>query len=70
MSIEDMKNVDVRTVDSDSLVDINEIDIDDSLSPKERAAEFIEACKDITSGYTLSLYVEDYMIKKLVLYLS
>ena len=40
MSIEEMKNVDVRTVDRDRLVDINEIEIDDSLPPKERAAEF------------------------------
>ena len=29
MSIEEMKNVGVRTVDRDSLVDINEIVIDD-----------------------------------------
>ena len=34
MSIEEMKNVDVRTVDRDRLVDINEIEIDDSLPPK------------------------------------
>ena len=37
MSIEEMKNVDVRTVDRDRRVDINEIEIDDSLPPKERA---------------------------------
>ena len=41
MSIEEMKNVDVRTVDRDRLVDINEIEIDDSLPPKERTAEFL-----------------------------
>lgn len=46
MSIEDMKNVDVRTVDRDSLVDINEIEIDDSLPPKERAAEFLRQIKN------------------------
>lgn len=41
MSIEEMKNVDVRTVDRDSLVDINEIEIDDNLPPKERAEAFL-----------------------------
>lgn len=43
---EDMKNVDVRTVDRDSLVDINEIVIDESLPPKERAAEFLRQIKN------------------------
>ena len=46
MSIEEMKNVDVRTVDRDRLVDINEIEIDDSLPPKERAAEFLRQIKN------------------------
>lgn len=46
MSIEEMKNVDVRTVDRDGLVDINEIEIDDSLPPKERAAEFLRQIKN------------------------
>ena len=46
MSIEEMKNVDVRTVDRDRLVDINEIEIDDSLPPKERVAEFLRQIKN------------------------
>ena len=46
MSIEEMKNVDVRTVDRDRLVDIDEIEIDDSLPPKERAAEFLRQIKN------------------------
>lgn len=46
MSIEDMKNVDVRTVDRDSFVDINEINIDDSLPQKERAEEFLRQIKN------------------------
>ena len=46
MSIEEMKNVDVWTVDRDRLVDINDIEIDDSLSPKERAAEFLRQIKN------------------------
>lgn len=46
MSIEDMKNVDVRTVDINRLVDVNEIEIDDNLPPKERAAEFLRQIKN------------------------
>lgn len=46
MSIEEMKNVDVRTVDRDRLVDINEIEIDDSLPPKERAEAFLRQIKN------------------------
>ena len=46
MSIEEMKNVDVRTVDRDSLVDINTIRIDESLSREERAAEFLRQIKN------------------------
>ena len=45
MSIEEMKNVDVRTVDRDSLVDINEIEIDDNLPPKERTEAFLRQIK-------------------------
>ncbi|MCR5330859.1 MAG: hypothetical protein K6E62_06685 [Lachnospiraceae bacterium] len=41
-----MKNVDVRTVDRDSLVDINTIVIDESLSKEERAAEFLRQIKN------------------------
>ncbi|MCR4839463.1 MAG: hypothetical protein K5897_11125 [Eubacterium sp.] len=46
MTLEDMKNLDVRMVDRESLVDINEIKIDDSLPPKERAAEFLRQIKN------------------------
>lgn len=46
MTLEDMKKVDIRTVDRDSLVDINEVQIDDSLPPKERAAEFLRQIKN------------------------
>lgn len=45
-TLEEMKSVDVRTVDRDSLVDLNEIRIDDSLSPKERAEEFLKQIKN------------------------
>ena len=46
MSLEEMKNVDVRTVDRGSLVDINTIVIDESLSKEERAAEFLRQIKN------------------------
>lgn len=46
MSIEDMKNVDVRTVDRDSLVDVTQIVIDESLSKEERVAEYLRQVKN------------------------
>ena len=46
MTLDEMKNVDVRTVDRDSLVDINTIAIDESLSKEERAAEFLRQIKN------------------------
>lgn len=41
MSIEEMKEVDVRTVDPETLVDVTKIKIDESLSKEERVAEFL-----------------------------
>ena len=46
MSIEDMKAVDVRTVDPETLVDVSKIVIDESLSKEERVAEFIKQIKN------------------------
>ncbi len=46
MSIEEMKNVDVRTVDRDSLVDVTQIVIDESLSKEERVAEYLRQVKN------------------------
>lgn len=46
MTLEEMKNVDVRTVDRESLVDINTIVIDESLSKEERAAEFLRQIRN------------------------
>lgn len=46
MSIEDMKNVDVRTVDRDSLVDVTQIVIDETLSKEERVAEYLRQVKN------------------------
>ena len=46
MSLEEMKNVDVRTVDRDSLVDVTKIVIDESLSKEERVAEYLRQVKN------------------------
>ena len=46
MTIEEMKNVDVRTVDRDSLVDVTQIVIDESLSKEERVAEYLRQVKN------------------------
>lgn len=44
--VEEMKNVDVRTVDPDTLVDITTIKIDENLPREERVAEFIRQVKN------------------------
>ena len=46
MSIEDMKNVDVRTVDPETLVDITEIKIDESMPKEERIKEYLRQVKN------------------------
>lgn len=40
-TVEDMKNVDIRTVDRDSLVDLNTVTIDESLPAEERLKSFV-----------------------------
>lgn len=46
MGIEEMKAIDVRTVDSESLVDVTGIVIDESLSREERKAEYLRQVKN------------------------
>lgn len=46
MTIEEMKNVDIRTVDSDTLVDVTTIKIDESLPKEERIKEYIRQVKN------------------------
>lgn len=46
MSFEQMKNVDIKTVDRDSLVDIQDVKIDEKLSREERLEEFIRQIKN------------------------
>lgn len=46
MTIEEMKNVDVRTVDPDTLVDVNSVQISDDLGREDRLKEFIRQVKN------------------------
>lgn len=45
-TLKEMKNIDVRTVDVDSLVDIKDIQINTSLSRDERALDFLAQIKN------------------------
>lgn len=46
MTLEEMKAVDVRTVDSETLVDVTTIKIDENLSKEERKAEYLKQVKN------------------------
>lgn len=46
MTIEEMKAVDIRTVDPDTLVDIRTVKIDPSLPKEERFRSFLEQIKN------------------------
>ena len=46
MTLEEMKSVDVRTVDRDSLVDVTLVHIDESLPKEERLKEFVRQVKN------------------------
>ena len=46
MTIEEMKAVDIRTVDPKTLVDVTTIKIDENLSKEERVAEFLRQVKN------------------------
>lgn len=46
MSIEEMKAVDIRTVEPDELVDVREISLDENLSKEERSDEFARQVKN------------------------
>ncbi len=46
MTVEEMKSVDVRTVDRDSLVDVTQIHIDEGLTKEERLREFVRQVKN------------------------
>lgn len=44
--LEQMKNVDIRTVDRDSLVDIRDVKIDGNLPREERLVDFFSQIKN------------------------
>ena len=46
IDLEQMKNVDIQTIDRDSLVDINDVRIDRRLPREQRLAEFIRQIKN------------------------
>jgi hypothetical protein len=46
MGFEEMKTIDVRTVDPETLVDVTGIVIDESLSKEERKAEYLRQVKN------------------------
>ena len=46
MGIEEMKAVDIRTVDTQSLVDVTGILISDDMTKEERVAEFVKQVKN------------------------
>jgi len=46
MTIEELKNVDIRTVDRDTLVDIRDVVINPELSKEERLIDFVQQIKN------------------------
>ena len=46
MTLEEMKNVDIRTVNRDDLVDIRDVVIDPELPKKERIKSFVRQIKN------------------------
>ena len=57
--LESMRNVDIRTVDSASLADIRDIDIDPNLPFDEKAAEYLRQSKGSAYCFTC----EDVIVK-------
>ena len=62
-TIKTMKNVDIRTVDKASLVDIKDVKINPSASREEKAAEYLRQIKNpycfLCSGYAVKLQFAD-----------
>ena len=44
--LEKMKNTDIRNVNVDELVDIQDVRVDETLPPRERAMEYIRQIKN------------------------
>lgn len=63
MDIETMKNVDVRTVDRSTLVDIEEVKINPKDSPEKKMVDYIRQIKNpycfLCNGYVVKLEFAD-----------
>lgn len=46
MTVDEMKNVDIRTVNREELVDIRDVSIDRTLPKKERVRSFVQQIKN------------------------
>lgn len=46
MTIDDMKAIDVRTVDPETLVDIRDVEIDQSLPQEERIRSYVQQIRN------------------------
>lgn len=46
MTVDDMKNIDIRTVDPDTLVDIKTVKVNKDLPVEERKKDFIKQIKN------------------------
>ena len=46
MTVEEMKNIDVRTVSRDDLVDIRDVHVDRSLPKEERIRSFVQQIRN------------------------
>ena len=62
-TIETMKNVDIRTVDKASLVDIKDVKINPSAAREEKTAEYLRQIKNpycfLCNGYAVKLQFAD-----------
>jgi hypothetical protein len=46
MTVEEMKNVDIRTVRREDLVDIHDVEIDQTLPKEQRIQQFVQQIKN------------------------
>ena len=46
MTVDEMKNVDIRTVDPDTLVDVRNVNIPEELTGKDRLEAFVKQVKN------------------------
>ena len=62
-TIEAMRNIDIRTVDKASLVDIKDVKINPSAAREEKAAEYLRQIKNpycfLCNGYAVKLQFAD-----------